>query len=271
MLNHLNVNELKETGAEPSWFGLGFVQLKLSPEQRMHFWHPELASNMPEEELHDHRYNFTSVIVKGELTNHLYDFRPNHEGDYQRVTVSCDPNVHAPHQPSPKGVVEHICSFVTPQDGFYTLKKGVFHKAQATKAATLLTRSTDHHEPFAHVLRPVGASAVCPFSDSKPVSQLWEIIDDVLNGFDGKSSEHGYHVRQIEKGVLGEASKIREEAEEFMDSIEQGVSLMSLVELSDLTGAMEAFLEKHHPSIKLSDLREMSNVTKRAFKAGQRV
>lgn len=80
----------------------------------------------------------------------------------------------------------------------------------------------------------------------------------------------GYHMTEIEKGVLGEASKVLEETNEFVDAAAQGVSIMALVELSDLVGAIEAYLAKHHPSMSLDDLRAMSFVTKRAFENGRR-
>ena len=81
----------------------------------------------------------------------------------------------------------------------------------------------------------------------------------------------GYHLREIDKGVLGEASKVREEVEEFLDAVDQGVSIMALVELSDLMGAVKAYLDRHHPGMELSDLIAMSDVTARAFKNGRRV
>lgn len=55
----------------------------------------------------------------------------------------------------------------------------------------------------------------------------------------------GYHIRKINKGVLGEISKIQEEYEEVLDSIEQDSIIMELVELSDLYGAFEAYLERY--------------------------
>ncbi len=79
-------------------------------------------------------------------------------------------------------------------------------------------------------------------------------------------NDHGYHVKSIAKGELGEASKLAEELEEFLDAIEQGSSVMALVELGDLVGAIEAYLEKHHPTIKIDDLKIFSDITKRAFK-----
>lgn len=124
----------------------------------------------------------------------------------------------------------------------------------------------------------------------------------------------GYHIRKINKGVLGEISKIQEEYEEVLDSIEQSSIIMELVELSDLYGAFEAYLEKygmdqmvnteyigdigsvgeaiaglgtvsgnsrfynelrayacHTRDISMSDLKIMSDITKRAFTSGERV
>jgi len=84
------------------------------------------------------------------------------------------------------------------------------------------------------------------------------------------TDETGYHLDSIPHGVLGEPSKILEETLEFMDSIKQKVDIMALLELSDLYGAIESYLEKHHPSITMDALKAMSDVTKRAFSAGHR-
>lgn len=80
----------------------------------------------------------------------------------------------------------------------------------------------------------------------------------------------GYHIKNIEKGVLGEASKILEETMEFMDACDQNANIMSILELSDLYGAIEQYLQNHHPSITMIDLAKMSSITERAFKNGQR-
>lgn len=85
-----------------------------------------------------------------------------------------------------------------------------------------------------------------------------------------KEDKIGYHIKHIEKGVLGESSKIREEFEEFLDAEMQGISLMQLMELSDMMGAIEAYLKKHFPDIAITDLLTMSWVTQRAFKNGHR-
>lgn len=80
----------------------------------------------------------------------------------------------------------------------------------------------------------------------------------------------GYHKVEIVKGVLGEVSKINEEFHEFLDSVDQGVKIMALMELSDMIGAVEAYLNKHHSGTTIDDLIKMKDVTKRAFESGAR-
>lgn len=80
----------------------------------------------------------------------------------------------------------------------------------------------------------------------------------------------GYHLKDIKKGKIGEASKIREEMEEFIDALDQNCKVMALVELSDIIGSVEHYLEKHHPSITIDDLVKMAGITRRAFEDGTR-
>ncbi len=87
---------------------------------------------------------------------------------------------------------------------------------------------------------------------------------------DNFPTESSYHLKEIEKGILGEASKVREETEEFLDAVEQGCKIMALVELSDLIGAVKAYLNKYHPEVSLGDLELMESLTARAFKSGRR-
>jgi len=78
----------------------------------------------------------------------------------------------------------------------------------------------------------------------------------------------GYHLTKIQKGKLGEISKIQEELDELKDAESQHCKLMMLVELSDLYGAIEAFLNKF-PGISMNDLADMHFITKRAFQNGR--
>lgn len=84
------------------------------------------------------------------------------------------------------------------------------------------------------------------------------------------STGPGYHLADIPKGKLGEISKIREELDELIDAEAQGVRIMALVELSDLVGALRAYLSRYYPGFTVSDLERMSHVTERAFRNGHR-
>lgn len=78
----------------------------------------------------------------------------------------------------------------------------------------------------------------------------------------------GYHLTKIEKGVLGEFSKISEEFAELEDAHKQEDKILILCELSDLLGSIEEYLKKWNMDI--SDLKKFSDKTKMAFKEGKR-
>lgn len=87
---------------------------------------------------------------------------------------------------------------------------------------------------------------------------------------DPASPPHGYHLHSIRRGTLGETSKIREELDELDDAMEQGVAIMAMVEVSDLYGAIEAFVARHFPGLSMGDVARMAAVTRRAFGSGAR-
>lgn len=79
-----------------------------------------------------------------------------------------------------------------------------------------------------------------------------------------------YHLQPIPTGQYGDISKIEEELLELKDAQEQGIKIMELNELSDLIGAIEGYLDKHHPGLTLDDLIAMKKATRRAFESGHR-
>lgn len=78
----------------------------------------------------------------------------------------------------------------------------------------------------------------------------------------------GYHKKQIPKGELHKFSKIKEEFLELEDAVEQNDFILQLCELSDLIGAIEAYIEPK--GIFLEDLKKFSDKTKESFKTGKR-
>jgi hypothetical protein len=95
------------------------------------------------------------------------------------------------------------------------------------------------------------------------------ILNDVKVIWDTKLK--GYHLTDIPKGEYGQLSKVIEEALELKDAMEQGQKIMCLVELSDVLGAIEGYLENHYGDmVTVTDLFNMAAATKRAFETGQR-
>lgn len=94
------------------------------------------------------------------------------------------------------------------------------------------------------------------------------ITDEVLGPNKGLPIPTGYHLENIQKGVLGTPSKITEEYLEFMDAVKQNNPLMQLIELSDMLGAIDAFAKQYNMSVQ--SLLVMTEATKRAFESGAR-
>ena len=78
----------------------------------------------------------------------------------------------------------------------------------------------------------------------------------------------GYHKRTIEKGIIGEFSKIAEEFEELQDAEDQKCKGLIICELCDLVGAIEEYAKTYN--LTLDDLKQFSDLTKSAFLEGKR-
>ena len=79
----------------------------------------------------------------------------------------------------------------------------------------------------------------------------------------------GYHTIKIDKGILGEFSKIKEEFQEAEDGFYQNNPILVLCELADMLGAVESFVENNF-NLSLEDVIKMKDLTKSAFKDGTR-
>lgn len=77
-----------------------------------------------------------------------------------------------------------------------------------------------------------------------------------------------YHRNEIRKGVFGQISKIQEELDELNDAEEQEVKILIACELSDLYGALEGYATRK--GLTMDDLKQMSDLTKKAFQSGAR-
>lgn len=257
MNEFLDIDHLRSLNVTPGVFGRGCVEVKLDENQFLYFHHPEVGP--PFDDIHDHRHDVVRTVLAGTLTHELLAFEPKDGGG--QVMTAFDLGVD---KEPVEGSTRSLANVTAVAGSRLFLAHDQLRRTHAARCVVHDARSPAR-KPVPHRVRsrwtkdtvhpPVIGAARC-----------WEIIADLL----GQNAKPGYHRRRIAKGVLGEASKIVEEIEEFQEALEQGVSLMALIELADLQGAVEAYLAKHHPSLGLDDLRAMSEVTKRAFQNGRR-
>jgi hypothetical protein len=180
-----SLTSLKSTGAVPHYFGLGFIQLKLDHERRLHFWTPDW-STIPgnDTEIHNHRYALASTVLKGALDQVVYAMGKLHsapvEGALEVVEVSCQPGDDQPPvligYATPEALVAHRIE----TGRSYTLLPDDFHIANAVgDTITLVMRGPVVHEK-ARVLRPLDSGFTCPFSIEKTTQECWDRIEKML-------------------------------------------------------------------------------------------
>lgn len=182
MINPLfDIDWLKKNHQMIHYFGLGFIQLKLTPSRRMHFYTPELPSIVGEEEVHNHRYDFISYILDGCLQQQI--FRKIKGNNFVCENETCNPN----NKKSLCDTVE-LCNIelLTEQwfrrESKYFIDNRTFHRVRAEVPTITCLDRTDYKKPFAQVIRPKSMKPVCPFSKQVPEEQLWDIIRSMLNG-----------------------------------------------------------------------------------------
>jgi hypothetical protein len=243
----LDIDYLRSTGATPHFF-LDFIQLKLNDNERMHFWHPDLPAFGAEEELHDHRYDFVSRVLAGSTRHEEWSFTETADGPFEMIEKSCKPGSEVPPRRVAIGDVRRTGSYNMVAGSYYEFAHDRFHRIHAERCVTFLTRG-EVIKDVARIIKPVDGADFCPFETKIEEKRLWEVMADLL-----APEKPGYHLREIPKGVFGEASKILEEAAEFGEALEQGARIMALVELSDMRGAIEGYLRKNHQGLSLDDL-----------------
>src|SRR5271157_2609389 len=174
----------KAYGSDPYWFGLGFIQLKLSDTERMHFWSPTIP--YPErEEIHNHRYDFTSEVLAGQVIHETFlvmnIFRDNEDALHEIFQTTCMPGVEGSVEEVTPCDIRSTGSYVIPSGGSYTFPHTMFHTTKDTKfAITHLTRVLPKPLEFASVVKLRGAATTCPFKEKMPSGACWLYIEDAL-------------------------------------------------------------------------------------------
>lgn len=164
------------------WFGLGFIQLKIDDKQRIHFYTDKLPRTTTEEEIHNHRYNFTSTIVRGTLKQNIYEVNVydgfTESNTHWLTEETCKEN-------DKRGFPTYPCDiklalsekYKTGQS--YYIHHDTFHQVSSNDAITLVKRG-EYQKEFANIIFPVGMKPLCPFSVKRSENELWEIVRSLL-------------------------------------------------------------------------------------------
>jgi len=71
-----------------SLHGLGFIQVKLPANRRLHVWHPDLPRRRCFERsaIHNHRFSFRSTVLAGIQVNRRFEVMPDDDGSHDLVS-----------------------------------------------------------------------------------------------------------------------------------------------------------------------------------------
>jgi hypothetical protein len=192
MPNYLNVNWLHDNATLIHYFGLGFIQIKLGEEERLHIYTKQFPSITSYEDIHNHRYDFTSYVLRGVLHQEIWTFedRPNYAATYEMTAETCQmASVEQPVKAPLKilGAIDKIFDMTLVEGSSYNLDYRQFHRVKPLGDAVTLVRRAGFSEgksgylqEHADVIRPKGSKPVCPFSQKIPEDELWKAVVRVL-------------------------------------------------------------------------------------------
>lgn len=180
-INEIKIEDLKKNYQMIHYFGLGFIQLKLNDTYRLHFYTDRISKILDEEEVHNHRYDFTSYVLKGKFNMKLFktvegneftiddeDCQNHEDGEGQKVET----------EKKTYGIQKISENNYSAGDSYW-LEKDTFHRVKGDECITLLERGPVAKK-YAQVLTPVTGAKVCPFSKKVEEEELWKIVEDML-------------------------------------------------------------------------------------------
>lgn len=174
----LDIDFLKNNHEFIHFFGLGFVQLKLDNNLRMHFYHPDLSPIVHDEEIHNHRYDFISTIMAGKLTQEFFSVEKG-DSEFYMIEDNCKQDKIIS-TPTMDVVVKPISIEHYKKGDSYTFLNTQFHKISTEFAITRLYRSKIVSDN-ALIIKRKGQEVICPFSKQLTVDECWQVVDNCIH------------------------------------------------------------------------------------------
>lgn len=173
----LNVDWLQKNSKMTVSLGLGFVLVKLSDSDRLHFYHPECKMGKSDHP-HDHRYDFRSRVLRGALENTIWKVE---EGSGWKIHFeSCKVNLPSK-PPDPCEAVASVSKIFTTGEGSeYQMDMDTFHTIRPLGTCITHLHRREIKKEFARVVVPDGETLACPFGSSISIGRIWEIVEECL-------------------------------------------------------------------------------------------
>ncbi len=172
----LDINYLKGNCKRIYYFGLGFIQVVLSKNERVHFYTDELDTT--NEDIHNHRYNFKSTILKGEFTNNKYVLKDGNTHILKNESCSLDREL--TNKISIPVSISLLESKTYSEGESYDMFFNELHSVEYKGNTITFLERSDIITDYAQVVFKKEYEEVCPFSNKVNEDELWDIIERML-------------------------------------------------------------------------------------------
>lgn len=180
----LNIDWLKANHKVIHWFGLGFIQIKLCDFTRLHFYTDVLPKTTKHEhkneEIHNHRYNFTSKILHGSLYNEIYEIDYDVNGNYILTKETCKEHEESDTPPIPCNVRGVFGDELYANETYY-MDNNTFHTVWCPPNTITYIHRSGYQKYYADVVHKKGNELTCPFSIKKTEGELFQIVEKIIN------------------------------------------------------------------------------------------
>jgi hypothetical protein len=177
------LHSLKSDCTRIYYFGLGFIQIVVDEATRYHFYDYRSLQTPGEvfvESPHNHRYDFSSVLIEGRLNQRIYSINEIDGSGYLLSEESCNEQNKSKALGEYEVGISEIFSTTLQSRDKYFINHATFHTVEADiPTVTKLVRS-EYKKELADVLRPKNMPKVCPFAEKYEEDYLWEVVEKII-------------------------------------------------------------------------------------------
>jgi hypothetical protein len=177
----ITIDQLRALNGIPHYMGLGVVKYPFCKNQSYHFYSDR--AKILVEDIHEHRFSFTSRVLKGKLKNYIYEIDGTDPTSTLRVErKECAPDSQQEILLSNINLIER-CTFITEPNQEYRMHYTTLHKIECltTKVITHIYKELPFAQTTPRFIADETKPSVCAFSEPKTVNECWDIIEYTLS------------------------------------------------------------------------------------------